>query len=170
MRSVAFIGALMAFQLASGSPLQAQPGGQLPEGEGRALVATACSQCHTLAPIVVNREGANGWRRHVNNMVLRGAQLNASEAETVIQYLTANFGPGIRLPNPTPVALPSGAGKDLVETRCVVCHDLERVAGVKRQKRDWPAIVDNMVIRGATATPEEARAIAAYLVAHFGHD
>jgi mono/diheme cytochrome c family protein len=170
MQRVVFFGALVAVLLTGGSSVQAQPGNQLPEGEGRALVATACTQCHALTPIVGGREGANGWRRHVNNMVLRGAQLNAGEAETVVKYLTANFGPGIRLPDPTPVTLPAGNGKDLVETRCVVCHDLVRVAGVKRLKRDWPMIVDNMVVRGATATQEEARTIAAYLVANFGHD
>src|SRR5262249_2331345 len=155
---------------ASSAPLQAQPANPLPEGEGRALVAVACTQCHALTPIITGRDGANGWRRHVHNMVIRGAQLNAAEVETVVQYLAANFGPGVRLPDPVKIALPDGAGKDLVETRCVVCHDLQRVAVVKRLKRDWPGVVDNMVMRGATATPEEARTIAAYLIAHFGRD
>ena len=168
MHRVAFLGAVLL--IAGGLPLQAQPANPLPEGEGRALVATACTQCHALTPIIMSRDGANGWRRHVYNMVIRGAQLNAAETETVIQYLTANFGPGIRLPDPVKVDLPDGAGKDLVETRCIVCHDLQRVAGVKRLKRDWPMVVDNMVMRGATANPEEARTMASYLIAHFGRD
>jgi cytochrome c5 len=133
-------------------------------------VATACTQCHALTPIVTGRDGANGWRQHVRNMVLRGAQLNATEIETVVQYLAVNFGPGAGLPEPAKIALPDGAGKDLVEARCTACHDLQRVAGVKRLKRDWPMVVDNMVMRGATATPEEAHTIAAYLVANFGRD
>ena len=106
-------------------------------------------------------------------MVLRGAQLNASEAETVIRYLSANFGPGAQAAAAQAaanLALPNGAGKELVETRCSACHDLERVAVIKRPKRDWPGIVANMVTRGAIATPDESQAIAAYLVAHFGSD
>jgi cytochrome c5 len=170
MRSFVLSGAIVAFVLACGSPLQAQTGNPLPEGEGRALVAVACSQCHALTPIVTTRNGPNGWRMHVYNMVIRGAQLNAAETETVIQYLTANFGPGIRLPDPVKVDLPAGAGKDLVESRCTVCHDLQRVAGVKRLKRDWPTIVDNMIMRGGTATPDETRTMTNYLTAHFGRD
>jgi hypothetical protein len=58
----------------------------------------------------------------------------------------------------------------LVEARCTLCHDLERVAVVKRPRQHWPAIVANMVARGATATPEEAGTIATYLAAQFGSD
>jgi cytochrome c5 len=170
MQRVAFVGALVAVMVAGVAPLRAQQPPQLPEGEGRALVAVACSQCHALTPIVTTRNGANGWRHHVHNMVIRGAQLNAAETETVVQYLTANFGPGIRLPDPVKVDLPAGTGKDLVETRCTVCHDLVRVTGVKRLKRDWPTVVANMIDRGGTATPEETRVIAEYLIAHFGRD
>jgi len=153
---------------AFGAPLHAQPASALPQGDGRDMVAVACTQCHALAPILAGREGPAGWRRHVYNMVLRGAQLNASEAETVIRYLSANFGPGAAAV--ASITLPGGAGKELVETRCSACHDLERVAVIKRPKRDWPGIVASMVTRGAVATPDESQVIAAYLVAHFGSD
>jgi len=155
-----------AAALAAATPVNAQ--GPLPQGEGRDLVAVACTQCHALATIVAGREGPSGWKRHVHNMVLRGAQLNATEADTVIRYLAANFGPGAAQIGK--VALPDGSGKELVETRCATCHDLERVALIKRHKKDWPPIVANMVTRGAVATPDEARTIAAYLAAHFGSD
>ena len=140
----------------------------LPQGEGRELVATACTQCHALTPIVSVREGEAGWRRHVYNMVLRGAPLRPSEAESVINYLTVHFGPAAQTIGN--VALPNGSGKELVETRCSACHDLERVAAVKRNKQDWPALVANMVGRGAVATPAEVQIIAAYLATNFGRD
>ena len=168
MQRLSLSGALTALVLACSSPAPAQTQNPLPQGEGRDLVAVACSQCHALSPIVAMREGASGWRRHVYNMVLRGAQLRPSEVETVVNYLTANFGPAAHgVGNAT---LPNGPGKDLVETRCSTCHDLERIAVVKRNKRDWPGIVANMVGRGAVATSDEVQAIAAYLVANFGVD
>jgi len=142
--------------------------GALPPGEGRDLMATACSQCHPLNVIRSMREGAEGWKRHVYNMVTRGAQLNAREADMVVAYLAANFGPTAPAASAVQVALPGGPGKDLVETRCTVCHDLERVASAKRQKSEWPALVANMVGRGAVATPDEAQAISVYLASHFG--
>ena len=48
-------------------------------------------------------------------------------------------------------------------------HDLERVAAVKRSDKAWPVIVANMVERGATATPDEAKTITDYLAANFGN-
>jgi cytochrome c5 len=155
-----------ALLIAAVAPVQAQS--PLPQGEGRDLVAVACTQCHALTPIVGVREGTAGWKNHVYNMVLRGAQLTAPEADTVIKYLAANFGPGAAQLGK--VTLPDGPGKDLVESRCAACHDLERVTIVKRYNKDWPLIVANMVTRGAAATHEEARTITAYLVTHFGRD
>jgi len=164
MKPVTLLGAAALLLVAT----SAQAQGPLPQGEGRDLVATACTQCHALIPIVSGREGQAGWKKHVYNMVLRGAQLTPSEADTVINYLAANFGP--RAGQAGKVMLPDGAGKELVETRCAACHDLERVTIVKRYRKDWPPLVANMVARGAVATPEEAHTIATYLAAQFGHD
>jgi cytochrome c5 len=155
-----------ALAIAIAVPACAQ--GALPAGEGRDLLATACSQCHPLNVIRSMREGAEGWKRHVYNMVTRGAQLNAREADMVVAYLAANFGPTTPSAPATLVTLPGGPGKELVEARCTVCHDLERVASAKRQKSEWPALVANMVGRGAVATQEEAQAISSYLASHFG--
>ena len=162
------LGAFAVAYLVTGAAAQAQTASPLPQGEGRELVATACTQCHALTPIVSVREGEAGWRRHVYNMVLRGAPLRPSEAESVINYLTVHFGPAAQTIGN--VALPNGPGKELVETRCSACHDLERVAAVKRNKQDWPALVANMVGRGAVATPDEVQIIAAYLATNFGRD
>src|SRR5262249_42883369 len=140
-RTLALVGAAAAFAalvLGAATPLRAQTASALPPGASRDLVAPACSQCHSLNVIMAGRDGRVGWKKHVYNMVLRGAQLTPREADTVIQYLITNFGPGA--PAATAAALPSGPGKELVETRCVVCHNLERVTVVKRQKRDWETV------------------------------
>jgi cytochrome c5 len=161
--------AALAGALALAAPVPARAQGALPAGEGRDLVATACSQCHNLTIIVAMREGPSGWRRHVTNMVMRGAQLTSREADGAIAYLAASFGPGTTpAANAKAIALPVGAGKELVETRCTACHDLERVAAVKRHQSEWPALVANMVGRGAMATADEAQTIASYLAANFG--
>jgi hypothetical protein len=155
--------------IAAASPSRAQQNvNLLPAGEGRELIAVACSQCHYLGTIAKLRNGANGWRIFVNNMVLRGAQLNPSEVDKVVDYLARNLGPGIDLPPARPVALPDGYGKQLVETHCALCHDLERVATVKRSRQAWAPIVASMIAWGAPATPEEAKTMTDYLAANFG--
>src|SRR5215467_11322988 len=128
------VGALCTAALVVVVAIPACAQGALPPGEGRDLMATACSQCHPLNVIRSMREGAEGWKRHVYNMVTRGAQLNGREADMVVAYLATNFGPTTQAASATPVVLPSGPGKDLVEARCTACHDLERVASARRQK------------------------------------
>jgi cytochrome c5 len=167
-RVLSFVVALVIVAAASPSRAQ-QIANPLPPGEGRDLVAAVCSQCHYLGTIAKLRDGAAGWRLFVSNMVLRGAQLTGPEIDDVVNYLALNLGPGINLPPAKPIALPSGQGQELVETRCGLCHDLERVVTVKRHKADWPIIVANMVGRGAAASPEEAQTIARYLAANFGN-
>jgi cytochrome c5 len=163
------IAAVLALVVASVPPAFAQAPNPLPAGDGRDIVSVACSQCHYLGTIAKIREGSAGWRMHVDNMVLRGAQLTPAEIDKVVDYLSLNLGPGANLPPAKPVTLPDGSGKNLVETRCELCHDLERVATIKRSRTQWPAIVANMVARGATATPDEAKTISDYLAANFGN-
>ena len=160
------LGAALA-AVASSSRAQ-QVANPLPPGEGREIVAVACSQCHYLGTIAKIRDGAVGWRTYVSNMVLRGAQLTPAEVDKVVNYLATNLGPGMNMPPQKPVTLPEGSGKQLVETRCALCHDLERVAAVKRKKNNWGPIVANMVAWGAPATTEEAKTITDYLAANFG--
>jgi cytochrome c5 len=168
MRVLSFLIVTFAI-MAAASPGRAQQNANpLPEGEGRDLVSVACSQCHYLGTIAKIRDGAAGWRVYVSNMVLRGAQLTGPEIDTVVKYLSTNLGPGINLPPAKPVTLPDGGGKQLVETRCALCHDLERIATAKRDKKAWPEIVAKMVSWGATATPDEQKTIGDYLAANFG--
>jgi cytochrome c5 len=155
--------------IAAGSPSRAQQNANpLPAGEGRELVAVACSQCHYLGAIAKIRNGPAGWRIFVDNMVLRGAQLNPSEVDKVVDYLARNLGPAIDLPTAKPVVLPDGHGKQLVETHCALCHDLERVATVKRSRQAWAPIVASMIAWGAPGTPEEAKTMTDYLAGNFG--
>ncbi len=169
MRRAVVLGAVVAASVAA-TTARAQNAPALPAGEGRDIVAVACTQCHGLAPLTVMRDGPNGWKRHVYNMVIRGAQLPPRDVETVLQYLNANFGPGQSLPPAKPVTLPPGAGKELVESRCALCHDLERVTAAKRHKSDWPGVVANMFDRFGLSAPDEANAISAYLAANYGSD
>jgi mono/diheme cytochrome c family protein len=167
------LGGLAALSLTAAAPLRAQTAPALPPGEGRDIVATACTQCHGLNTIVQIRDGSGGWRQFVNYMIMKGAQVSNSEADTVVQYLTTNFGPNSppaagAAPAAALAPLPSGPGKELVEAHCVTCHDLLRIVASRRQKSDWDAIVANMINRGATASPQERQTIVSYLATQFG--
>jgi cytochrome c5 len=160
----------VAFLLAASATLHAQAPGGLPAGEGRDLVASVCTQCHGLSTIMAVHDGPAGWRQFVNYMIMKGAPVREGETDAIVQYLATAFGPATQ-PPPSPAslaALPAGPGKELIETRCVACHDLTRITIAKRQKAEWDGIVANMVNRGAAATAQEQQAIVGYLAAQFG--
>ena len=164
------LGVGVALIVVASAPLKAQSPGGLPAGEGRELVAAVCTQCHGLATIMAVRDGPEGWRQFVNYMIMKGAPVRPGETDAIVQYLAASFGPA-QQPPPSPAslaALPAGAGKELIESRCVACHDLTRITASRRQKTEWEGIVANMVARGASASPEERQTLVAYLTAQFG--
>jgi len=162
--------ALVALLLAAAPAGAQSAGGPLPAGEGRDIVAVACSQCHALSAITQLREGAQAWRFQVYDMIMRGAQVTPADIDTVVNYLSTSFGPGVPFPGPPPaaVALPDGAGKELVEGACGLCHGLDRVAAAKRGPHEWDGIVARMVFFGAPLDAGQAKTAAAYLGTAFG--
>lgn len=150
----------------------AAPANGLPAGDGRDLVAVACSQCHALRTITALRDGSVGWKILVDDMILRGAQLGPQEAATAIQYLARNFGPAagpMQVGKGETQPLPSGPGQDLIQTHCTLCHDLSRVTGSKRSKQEWNYTVTGMMSKvSGMATPKEIETMSSYLAAQFG--
>ena len=63
--------------------------------------------------------------------------------------------------------LPAGKGKDLVENTCGSCHGLDVIVAQHATKDGWSSIVDYMVSRGATGTPDEIKTIVEYLAKNF---
>jgi mono/diheme cytochrome c family protein len=155
------LAALTTMTLASPARAQQPP---LPPGEGRDMVAVACTQCHGPNAFAQLRQGPDAWRFLVYDMVLRGAQVQPSEVEPVVNYLLAHFGPGNNVPPPVAqVSLPEGAGKALVEQRCALCHGLDRAAGTRRGHAEWDAIVSRMIFLGTPLSGDEAKTITSYL-------
>jgi quinoprotein glucose dehydrogenase len=64
--------------------------------------------------------------------------------------------------------LPEGAGKATVVKMCGECHAVEQAVSMRGTEKDWRDIVDLMIDRGANGTPEDIRAVVAYLGKHFG--
>jgi cytochrome c5 len=59
--------------------------------QGQKLVASRCTVCHTLGTVESKQSDREGWQAVVERMVLKGASLNATEQELVIDYLALNF-------------------------------------------------------------------------------
>jgi competence protein ComEA len=64
----------------------------LPEGKGKATLLRACVGCHEIEVATRNRYTEAGWRRMVDTMVERGAELSVPETTDVTAYLSKYFG------------------------------------------------------------------------------
>ena len=68
-----------------------------------------------------------------------------------------------------PAVLPAGGAKALVEKTCGTgCHSVEVVTSRRLNEKEWNAIVQNMVARGARASDPELKAIVEYLAETLG--
>jgi hypothetical protein len=58
---------------------------------GQTLMQERCSVCHSTDRITSAHKTVDQWTTTVERMVSHGAQLNAQEQQTLIDYLAANY-------------------------------------------------------------------------------
>jgi hypothetical protein len=66
---------------------------QMPDGDGKKIIVAKCQLCHTLERVVTANRGKDDWQAVIDLMVAQGAALSDDETKTVVDYLSANFGP-----------------------------------------------------------------------------
>ena len=59
--------------------------------DGASLMQSRCSVCHSTSRITSAHKTAADWTTTVQRMIGHGAQLNATEQQTLIDYLAANY-------------------------------------------------------------------------------
>jgi len=64
-----------------------------PPGPALNVINERCSTCHSTATVFSQRRSADDWAATVQLMVDRGADLTPDDMNTVVGYLSANFGP-----------------------------------------------------------------------------
>jgi cytochrome c5 len=94
---VLFIGNVIATAQSSPGPVaaaQQKPEDKLPEGEGKKILLTACSECHAVSEVTkfAGIYDLNEWRDLVKSMIVYGAQVTAEEENVLVDYLDTHFG------------------------------------------------------------------------------
>ena len=148
----------------------------LPEGAGVAVVRDKCVTCHEADLIVQQRLSRTGWTREVEKMMRWGTVLSDGEKETVVNYLTAQFGPRPLRAATTPQAAAAGsaeagkaeAGKAIFEAKCLLCHEADLTEQQRLSRAGWTREVEKMVRWGATVTDAEKEPLVDYLTQRYG--
>jgi cytochrome c5 len=71
--------------------------------------------------------------------------------------------PIVTAPQPTTGNSSNLDGKTLVETRCTVCHSIDRITSKKATLDGWQTTVSRMIGKGAQLTAEEESVLVKYL-------
>lgn len=81
---------LICFAILSAAATLAQ---DLPPGDGRDIVQEQCGSCHALKVVTAKKATREEWSQVVDQMISRGAEIEDQDVETVVRYLSKNFGP-----------------------------------------------------------------------------
>jgi cytochrome c5 len=65
----------------------------VPAADGAALVQERCTVCHSLDRIQQAKKTRDQWTQTVTKMISNGANLNAAEQSTLLDYLSKTYGP-----------------------------------------------------------------------------
>ncbi|HMF74598.1 MAG TPA: helix-hairpin-helix domain-containing protein [Bryobacteraceae bacterium] len=85
-----FLGTLLSLLVIS---VVAARGLELPDGKGKDLVESTCSDCHSLDRIMAQRLDEDGWHGIIRQMIENGAAINPNDLKGIVDYLAKNFGP-----------------------------------------------------------------------------
>jgi cytochrome c5 len=142
---------------------------QLPEGDGKKIVQTACTACHGLDGVVRLKLDKAGWEGLVSSMVSNGAQVDTKDFPVLVDYLVKNFGPAkAGGQEPAGGAGNDAAAKKILENTCTACHDLDLVSDQHYSKDEWTSVVASMVAKGAALEEKDKPTLVDYLAKTYG--
>jgi hypothetical protein len=112
------------------------------EDIGRQLVVKKCAKCHTLERIFRSFKDEEGWTGTVNRMaVIDTPNIRDYDAKQIIFFLVQQQENRIGAQKEV---VEGEIGKTLLEKRCTMCHDLDRVYQAQKREEEWLATVERM--------------------------
>ncbi|PYS11866.1 MAG: hypothetical protein DMG17_21835 [Acidobacteria bacterium] len=60
--------------------------------------------------------------------------------------------------------LPDGPGKDILQSACTECHNLQMASGTGYNREEWGLTLERMITAGAKMTPDQIPVVTDYLL------
>jgi cytochrome c5 len=140
----------------------------LPEGEGKKLIVEQCSTCHSLKPVVGQKQSQSKWKEMVVKMVGYGAQLDDKEVEVATEYLTKHFGPESSAAAAKGDSPEEKIARRYIEGICSSCHDAGLIRATEATKEEWFDIVTRMNGLDAGVSQRDVDLLVDYLASKYG--
>jgi cytochrome c2 len=109
---------------------------------GKAIMNRKCSKCHSLERVYRAYKSESGWAGTINKMALLDSpNVTTFDVKQVLNYLIEQQK---KRQEKSSVSLEQEIGKTLVSRKCSVCHNLDRIFGADKNKREWTSTVSRM--------------------------
>jgi len=140
----------------------------LPDGPGKDVFASVCSECHALDQATNQKKPRAGWQATVDSMVAKGAAITQEQSQVIVDYLAKNFGPDQSTAQASASnVMPDGPGKQIILRVCTACHLPDHFTKYHHTNEEWQAIVIRMGQRAPSATKEELDIVEKYLATNY---
>jgi competence protein ComEA len=123
--------------------LSATNGDDLPEGKGKAVFVTMCSNCHGLEQVTAVKNSKKLWTYVVDDMVSRGAEGSDEDVNSVISYLSRNFG--------KPLNINTSTAKEIVDGLSFTTAQAELLVRYRTDKGPFKTYDDLLKVPGLDA-------------------
>jgi competence protein ComEA len=100
----------------------------LPEGKGKAVFVRMCSDCHGLDQVTASKYPKKQWTYVVDDMVSRGAAGSDEDVNSVIGYLSRNFGKPVNINTSTAKEIETGLSFTAAQSELLVKYRTDKGA------------------------------------------
>jgi competence protein ComEA len=127
---------------------QSRRPGELPEGDGRDLVASVCGDCHGTEKVTEVRRSRAEWQDTVQDMASRSGVATEEDIKAIVQYVVVHFGR---------VNVNRGSETDLVEIAGLTSTEAAAIVEFRKQHGDYRALDDLRQVPGVEFARIEER-------------
>jgi competence protein ComEA len=121
----------------------------LPDGPGKELVETICSECHQPARVIGQQRTKAEWQLKVTEMLQEDPDVTQIERDTIIDYLAAHF--------PRKVNVNKAPAKELEATLELSSRESEAIVRYREEKGGFKTVDDLKKVPGLDSAKVEAR-------------
>jgi competence protein ComEA len=132
--------------LTAALPLSAEG---LPDGPGKNLVETICSDCHTTERIAAQQLTKPQWADKVLEMLQEAPDVKQSERDTIVEYLAKNF--------PAHANVNKDGAKELQATLDISPESAIAIASYRQNNGSFKTLDDLKKVPGVDAAKLDAK-------------
>lgn len=136
----------------------------LDENLGRQVIHRRCNKCHSLERVYRAFKSEEGWTATINRMVERDPSISNFDIKQAIYFLANRQD---KLMNDDQGELHKAIGKTVMETKCSICHNLDRIIQAEKDSEQWGITIERMIRNSGDPeylTKQEKKELVNYLL------